>query len=72
MEAQNTSGLVSRLEEAAVASSLDAPAVNPWHLKMAFTLYDSQGKNPMDGDLEEWWAGPDQNSVVSRISPARS
>lgn len=67
--ADSSADLFARLEHASAATTLYAPTLKPWHLKVAFTLYDDAGKNPQQGTFEEWWAGPDQDRITY-TSPA--
>lgn len=62
--ADNSADLFVRLDRAAAATTLYAPTLKPWHLKVDFTLNDENGKNPQQGTLEEWWGGPDQDRVT--------
>ncbi len=67
--ADNSNELFARLDRAAAATTLYAPTLKPWHMKVAFTLNDDTGKNPQQGTLEEWWGGPTQDRITY-TSPA--
>lgn len=56
--------LIARLGAAAAQSTLYAPTLKPWHMKLAFTLYDDQGTHPETGVLEEWWSSPEQDRIT--------
>ncbi|MBB5056651.1 TonB family protein [Granulicella aggregans] len=59
--------LTQRLLNAAQGSSLDDPALKPWHLKLTFQLYDKKGAAAEGGTIEEWWsAGDDKRIYTSR------
>lgn len=62
--ADKSADLLARLQRADDASTLYAPALKPWHLKVTFTLYDEKGQNPHPATLEEWWAAPDQDRIT--------
>jgi len=47
--------LVQRLHNAAESSSIDDPALKPWHLKLSVQLYDQKGNPSERGTIEEWW-----------------
>jgi len=61
--AEDSSALAKRLHNAAEASSLDDPALKPWHLKLDVQLYDAKGKPSEQGTIEEWWS-PDADKRV--------
>jgi len=53
--AANSAELAKRLHNAADMSSLDDPALKPWHLKLDVQLYDDKGQPSEKGTIEEWW-----------------
>jgi hypothetical protein len=58
--------LVQRLHNAAESSSIDDPALKPWHLKLTFQLFDKKGNASEEGTIEEWWsAGNDKRVYTS-------
>lgn len=61
--------LTARLDRAAEQTSLYQPTLKPWHLRVSFTVYDDDGKNPISGLMEEWWAGEGQDRITF-TSPA--
>jgi TonB family protein len=67
--ANDSATLFARLDRAAAATTLYAPTLKPWHMKVDFTVYDEDGKNPQEGTLEEWWGGPNQDRITY-TSPA--
>jgi hypothetical protein len=40
------------------ATRINEAAMKPWHLKVEFQTYDSNGKPSNSGTLEEWWSAP--------------
>ena len=61
--------LLARLQDAETASTLNAPTLKPWHLKLEVTLYTrpdprSYAIPAQQGTVEEWWAAPDQRRIV--------
>lgn len=67
--AESTQELRVRLNRAEIETSLYAPTLKPWHLKVAFNLYDDKGANPAAGEFEEWWAAPGRYRITF-TSPA--
>ena len=61
--AADAAALVKRLHNASDASSLDDPALKPWHLKLDVQLYDAKGNLSEKGTIEEWWT-PDADKRV--------
>jgi hypothetical protein len=61
--AADTAALAKRLHNAAELSSLDDPALKPWHLKLAVQLYDAKGNPSEQGTIEEWWA-PGKDKII--------
>ncbi|MDQ2926016.1 MAG: hypothetical protein M3R43_10750, partial [Acidobacteriota bacterium] len=51
--------VTQRLVRATDASSLDSLTTKPWHAKLAVTVFDAKGKNPVEGTVEYWKAGED-------------
>ena len=62
--ADDKAALTARLQSVEAATSLDAASVRPWHLKLHAQLFDAKGSPAEQGDIEEWWAGPDQFLVA--------
>jgi len=62
--ADDKAALTARLQTVEAATALDGQSVKPWHLKLNVQLYDNKGKPSEQGDIEEWWAGPDQYLVA--------
>lgn len=50
-------------------NNLDGAGKTPFHLKMAFQLYDMEGKQSEEGTVEEWWVAPQTYRVVI-VSPS--
>lgn len=36
-------------------------SLKPWHMKVSYLLYDSDGKHPHPGVYEYWWVSPSQS-----------
>jgi len=68
--AADTAALAKRLHDAADSSSLDDPALKPWHLKLAVQLYDAKGNPSEQGTIEEWWR-PDKDKRIY-VTPSYS
>lgn len=66
--AADTTELAKRLHEAASNSSIDDPALKPWHLKLTFQLLDKKGATAEEGTIEEWWSG--ENDKLVYTSPS--
>jgi TonB family protein len=58
--ADDKAALTARLQSVEAVTSLDAAGVKPWHLKIHAQLFDAKGNPAEQGDIEEWWAAPDQ------------
>ena len=56
--------LIDKLASAQKLSTLNDPALRPWHLKLSFQLFDRAGKPSEQGTIEEWWASPDAIKTV--------
>jgi Gram-negative bacterial TonB protein C-terminal len=54
--ADDPAALTDRLHQAETDSSLSAPDLKPWHLKLDVQLFDAKGKPSEQGTIEEWWA----------------
>ena len=67
--ADDKAAAIARLRGVEAATSLDSPAVKPWHLKLSVQLFDAKGGPSEQGEIEEWWAGP-QQSVISYTFPS--
>ena len=61
--AADSTELAKRLHNAADLTSLDDPALKPWHLKITVQLYDAKGHPSEQGTVEEWWT-PDADKRV--------
>ena len=57
--ADDKASLTARLQSVEASTSLDATTMKPWHLKLHAQLFDAKGNPSEQGDIEEWWAGPD-------------
>lgn len=66
--AADTTSLAARLHNAAESSSIDDPALKPWHLKLTFQLFDSNGKPTDEGSIEEWWSAGNDKRVYTSSS----
>lgn len=40
------------------SQGLNFSGAKPWHLKASYTVFDKDGKDPVNGVFEEWWTGP--------------
>jgi hypothetical protein len=47
---------LERLQQVTAVTSLDDPAVKPWHLKLALQFFDHKGTPAGVGTIEEWRA----------------
>ncbi len=45
-------------------NGLTGPGMKPWHIKLSYQTYDSDGKPKDQGTFEEWWAAPDKDKRV--------
>ena len=54
-----------RLQRVTQASSLDGIDARPWHAKLALTVFDDSGKNPVEGTIEYSRSGADWLRVVT-------
>ncbi|HYK38037.1 hypothetical protein [Alloacidobacterium sp.] len=45
-------------------NGLDAPGLQPWHLKASYQTFDDNGQPKDTGVFEEWWAGPKQYNAA--------
>jgi TonB family protein len=66
--AADEAALVQRLHNAAESSSIDDPALKPWHLKLTFQLFDKKGALAEEGTIEEWWYGGNDKRVYTSPS----
>lgn len=57
-------GLQQQMDTLSAATSLDRDGIKPWHMRLAFDLFDLKGKPQESGTIEEWWAGADRARVV--------
>ncbi|MBB5056652.1 hypothetical protein HDF16_001337 [Granulicella aggregans] len=60
--------LAKRLHHAAEMSSLDDPALKPWHLKVTFQLLEKKGPTTEEGTIEEWWSGESDKRIYTSPS----
>jgi hypothetical protein len=51
-----------------VLTSAGGDDLKPWHLKSSFATYDDKGKNPVQGSLEVFWAGPNKYKRIYTIA----
>jgi TonB family protein len=58
MPAQTPAPTLDHLHTVIAETSLDAPGVKPWHLKMDVELNSASTLPGEKGTVEEWWAGP--------------
>ncbi|WP_263374173.1 energy transducer TonB [Granulicella aggregans] len=61
--AADPAALAKRLHDAANSSSIDDPALKPWHLKITFQLLDKKGATAEEGTIEEWWS-PENDKLI--------
>ena len=66
--AADPAALAKRLHNAAEASSIDDPALKPWHLKLTFQLLDKKGATSEEGTIEEWWSAKNFKRVYTSPS----
>lgn len=57
-------GAEDQLRKMIAANSLDLEGKAPFHLKIAFQYYDTDGKAVESGTAEEWWAAQDRYRIV--------
>lgn len=62
--AEDKAALSANLHAAEAGSSLEAPGLRPWHLKLAVQLYDDKGAPTDAGTIEEWWHGASARRVT--------
>jgi TonB family protein len=55
---------LERLQQVTAVTSLDDPAVKPWHLKLALQFFEHKGTPAGVGTIEEWWAGPKRYKIT--------
>ena len=55
-----------RLESLSAATSLDHDGRHPWHLRVAFDIYDLEGRKKESGTAEEWWSSDSARKIVIR------
>jgi len=58
LKAEDATALLTRLQAATAANSLDDASLTPWHLKVSYQLFDNKGKPGESGTMEEWWSSP--------------
>lgn len=49
------------LRAAAATYDLEAPDSKPWHMRVAYQLYDAKEQPAESGTLEYWWVSPTRN-----------
>jgi TonB family protein len=54
-----------RLEHAADASDLTKMEAKPWHLVLGVTLFDANGKSPVEGTIEYWRSAEESRRVIT-------
>src|SRR5215469_920650 len=57
--------LAAHLKSAAEYSSLDSVGLQPWHMALDITLFDTDGKNPKPATVELWAANANMKMVES-------
>jgi TonB family protein len=62
--AESADAFKTRLHQAANESALDDPQLKPWHLKLAYQLFDAKGAQTEAGTVEEWWSSPSLYKIV--------
>lgn len=66
--AADAAALAARLHNAAESSSIDDPALKPWHLKMTIQFFDKKGNPSEEGTIEEWWSAGNYKRIYSSPS----
>ena len=61
--AADQAAFMQRLHNASESTSIDDPALKPWHLKLEVQLYDLKGNVSEKGTIEEWWT-PEKDKRV--------
>jgi len=51
---------VTLLALAALLNGLDGPGVQPWHIKLTYQMFDTDGDPQNSGTYEEFWASPNK------------
>ena len=67
LRGEDKAALTQRLRKAALESSIDDPALKPWHLKLTFQLLNKKGDTE-EGSVEEWWSAEDDKRVYTSPS----
>ena len=57
-------GAEDQLRKMIAMNSLDGPEKAPFHIKIAFQYYDTDGKAAETGTAEEWWVAADRYRIV--------
>jgi len=52
------------MQLAAQTNGLAGAGLKPWHIKVAYQIYDSKDKPAEKGTLEEWWVNPHNYKVI--------
>jgi hypothetical protein len=52
------------LQLAAQRNGLNAPGLDPWHIRVSYQTYKLNGHVKTTGRFEEWWAAPDKYHIV--------
>ena len=52
------------LQLAAQRNGLNAPGLDPWHIRVSYQTYKRNGHVKWTGRFEEWWAAPDEYHIV--------
>lgn len=63
--ADNSSAAIERLKRVAVTTSLEDITARPWHVKLAVTLFDAAGKNPVEATINYWQSGKDSRRIIA-------
>lgn len=58
LKAEDAAALLTRLQTAGIANSLDDAGLKPWYLKVSYQLFDNKGNPGEQGTMEEWWSSP--------------
>lgn len=62
--ADNSSAAIERLKRVTAATSLEDITTRPWHAKLAVTLFDADGKNPVEATIDYWQSGKDSRRII--------
>ena len=62
--ADDSSAAIERLKRVATATSLEDITTRPWHAKLGVTLFDADGKNPVEATIDYWQSGKDSRRMI--------